>query len=176
MSILSIDLSHGSLFKVLLVDWVLFVAECFCVAGGLDMVVTWENLCERVLHFHFPIKSSGHVPFWAKWTILLHKSSCWWLLIVVSVIWELGFPVVLQSQKSVGFLIHTPLLAEVMHNILVLTTAVRQVVDILGNEGTWSILNVASEDHLGRSKLTLIPSVPNTRLIEIRVDRVGKIS
>ena len=143
MSILPINFGCWLILQVLLVYWMLLVTECLCVARLLHMVIARENLGERVLHFHLTVKGTSHVPFWAERTVFLHESSCWRLLVVVTIVWQLGFPIVLEAQKSCRLLIHTPLLAEVMHNILVLFTTVFCIINILGDERAWSILDIA---------------------------------
>ena len=131
MRMSSINGGHRFLLKILFINWVLLMTESFGVASFLHVVVTWENLCERVLHFHFTVEGSGHVSFWAKRAIMLQKLSSWRILVMVSIIWQLCFPVTLKSIWSCWPHEHTFLFAEVMHHVLVLLTAIILVVNIL---------------------------------------------
>ena len=159
MSIPPIDLGCWLLLQVLFVYWMLFVTQCVGEACLFLVVIARENLGERVFHFHLAVEGTSHVSLGAKGPILLEEPGCWRLLVMVSIIWELGFPIILKAQQSCWLLIHTPLFTEIMHNILVLFPTISCIVNILSYEWAWAIFNITSEYHLGSSQLALISCV-----------------
>ena len=167
MSIPPIDLCCWLILQVLFVYWMLFVTQSVSEACLFLVVIARENLGERVFHFHLAVEGTSHVSLGAKGPILLEESCCWRLLVVVSIIWKLGLPIVLKAQQSCWLLIHTPLFTEIMHNILVLFPAIGCIVHVLGGEWARAILDITSEDHLGSSKLALVSCVSKTWLVEV---------
>ena len=87
MSVLPINVGCWLIFQVLLVYWMLLVTEGLRVASLLHVAVARENLGERVLHLHFTVEGTSHVPFRAERTILLHELCCWRVLVMVTIVW-----------------------------------------------------------------------------------------
>jgi hypothetical protein len=136
------------------------------VASLLFVVVAGENLSECVLHLHFPIKCSRHEPVWAEWSILLLKSSDWGLFVMLSIIWKTGFPLLVDSIKSLWpHCVHMDVLywgisingGTLMHAIIISVSSFIDVIQIRGIHQTLVVF--ALKDHLSCSQLGLVSCI-----------------